>query len=178
MVVAPGGEMQVVIEDESHNRVAWLVRQPVVSYVLAALASALFIGVLVALSPSPIRWWVVGGLVTAGIGGGVVLGATTPRVDRGVLERTPDGGAIVRSKVYLLVGERASLEVPLSDVERLESETHRFEDTRWDIYPLARLWLVRLDGQREMLTSWVAPDSAINLGDALARAGRLTFQAD
>jgi hypothetical protein len=169
--------MQVVIEDESHNRVAWLVHQPVVARVLAALASVVFIGAFVALSASPIRWWVVGGLATVGIAAGLVLATTTPRVDRGVLERTLEGGALIRAKAWLLVGERVSLDVPLSDIERLESETHRFEDTRWDIYALSRLWLVRVNGRRELLTGWLTPESTVGLGEALARAGRLTFQA-
>jgi hypothetical protein len=122
------------------------------------------------------RWQVTGLVAGALLMIGLVLGITTPRIDRGHLERLPEGGEVRRTRVWLLVGERPVLAWNLEDVVAFQMEGRVFEGMPPSSYRLARLWVVGSDGERRRLTHWADPASVQALGEALGKAGRRAFE--
>ncbi len=169
--------VRIAIIDESHNRVDWETRSPLLWIEGGLAAGALFFALLVAPSPSPHRWLAVGAVAGLVILVGVLLAITTPLVDRGSLERLPEGGDLQRFKTWLLRGARPVITADLGEVARFEGETQTFEDTPSEIYQLSRLWVIFEDGERRCLTTWSDPASVVALGTALSRAGRRAFDA-
>jgi hypothetical protein len=169
-------DTEIALTEESHNHIDWEVRTPVVWYEVGLLVGALFFAVLAVLSPSPLRWQaigLVGGLLLIAA---VALAVTTPMVDRGHLERLPEGGEVRRSRVWLFLGERPVLAWPLDDVVAFQMEGEIFEDVSPTTYRLARLWVVSREGDRRRLTQWASPASVRSLGEALGKAGRRAFE--
>jgi hypothetical protein len=103
---------------------------------------------------------------------GALLAVLTPAIDRGHLERLPEGGDLKRAKVWPLVGERLVLDEELADVAGFEVEETVFEDAPPKTFGLARLWMVSRDGDRHPLTIWAQPESVMGLEKALGRALR------
>lgn len=169
--------VRIAIVDESHNRVDWETRSPLLWIEGGLGVAALFFALLVVPSPSPYRWLALGAVVGVLVLLAVILAITTPLVDQGSLERLPEGGDLQRLKVWLLRGPRPAVEADLGEVARFEAETEIFEDSPLDIYQLSRLWAIFKDGERRCLTDWCEPASVAALGDALSRAGRLPFAA-
>jgi hypothetical protein len=168
--------MEAVITEESHNRVVWEVRSSLLWMELGLLIGWVLFAALVVMAPSPLRWTLILGVGAAVLGVGGALALTTPLVDGGELERTPEGGVLYRERRWLFVGRRLSWEVPLEDVVGFRPETQAFEETGGVTYPQARLWAVCGDGAPLPLTGWLAPPSAYALGEALAKAGRRAYE--
>jgi len=133
---------------------------------------ALVFSLLVTPSASALRRQAVGVVTAIVLVLGALLAVTTPVVDRGHLERLPEGGDLRRSKVWLLVGARTVVDVPLEDIGGFEVEIETFEDVPPAVYRQARLWAVANDGSRYCLTDWAETDSVSDLGNSLAKAGR------
>jgi hypothetical protein len=100
------------------------------------------------------------------------VAVTTPLVEKGHLERLPEGGDVGWAQVWPLVGERARSTAALEAIERFEVETELFEDTAPELYRRSRVWAVSDEGERYPLSSWAEASSALALGEALAKAGR------
>jgi hypothetical protein len=167
--------MRIVIVEESHNRVAWQSRTPVLWIEAGLLAGAVSVGVLLLSSPSPMRWQLTGAVVAVLISIAAVLGLTTAPLERGHLERLPEGGSLVRTKVWPLVKARTIVEADLEGVTGFEIETEAFEESLAECYILSRLWALTGGGDRYCLTEWAETGSVKALGAALAKAGRRTL---
>lgn len=164
--------MHLVITEERHDRVSWEVHSPIVWLELGLLAGALLFTPLVLASPHPSRWTIAS--IMYGILGliGVIAAVAIPLRDHGYLERRPEGGKVHRGRVWVLVGERRPLDVPLEAVLGIELEPRLFEDVSVGPYTLARLWLLDRDQERRLFTGWVELAEAQELMRALNRAGR------
>ena len=93
--------MKIIITDEAHNRVDWVVRTPLLRILLGILVGWGIFTALVITSPSPLRWPMFGtvsGIVVMVI---LILAFTTPVREKGHLERTIDGGDVQRIKGWL-----------------------------------------------------------------------------
>ena len=120
--------MRIVLTEEDHNHVDWESRSPVVWIEVALLVGVLVFSLLVTPSASTLRRQAVSVVTAIVLALGGLLAVTTPVVDRGHLERLPEGGDLKRSKVWLVVGARAVVDVPLEDIDRFEVEVETFED--------------------------------------------------
>lgn len=164
--------MRVEILEETHNRVEWQAKTQLLWIEAGLLFGAGVFGLLIVPSPHPSRWLaagVVGGIVLLV---GVLVAVTTPAIEKGHLERLPDGGDVGRVKAWPLVGSRTVVDAALEDVTGFDIETTVFEDAGSDLYRRSRLWAVTGDGSRRALTSWAKPSSVLALGEALSKAGR------
>lgn len=164
--------MRIALTEESHNHVDWEVRWPLLGMEAGLLIGLVVFYLLVIPSPSPARWTLVGITTGVVIGVGVLLAALSPLVDRGHLERLPEGGDLKRTKVWPLIGERLMLDAEIDDIAGFEIEETLFEDAPPTTYGLARLWVVTKEGQRHTLTAWAQPETVAELQHALERALR------
>jgi hypothetical protein len=164
--------MRIALAEESHSHVDWESRSSIVWIEVGLLLGVIVFSLLAIPSASALRWPAVSavGVIALAVGG--LLAATTPVADRGHLERTPEGGDLKRSKVWLLIGTRAVIDIALEEIDRLEVENETFEDVPPAIYRQSRLWAVAKDGSRYCLTDWAEADSVVDLGNALGKAGR------
>ena len=164
--------MRIVVTEESHSRVAWQVRSPLIGILVGLLIAVLFFAALIIFSPSPIRFQAVGVVAGVALVIASVVVVTTPLVDSGYVERQPEGGDVQRTKRWPLVSPRSVVSLDLDEVARFEIETEVFEDAPPDIYSLSRLWAIDKADGRVALTDWAEPSSVQALGDAVSRAGR------
>jgi hypothetical protein len=168
--------MRIVIVEESHNRVAWQSRTPMLWIEASLLVGAIVVGAVLLFSPSPLRWQVLGAVLFVLVVIGVVVAMTTAPQDNGYLERLPEGGTLFRAKVWPLVGERPVVATNLEGITGFEIETEVFEESAADCYKLSRLWAIPVGEDRYCLTNWAETGSVRELGAALAKAGRLSFE--
>lgn len=168
--------MHIVITEESHNRVSWQVRTPLLWIEGALLVGALVFALLVLPSPSPVRWQAIAVVDGILLVAGSVVAVTTPLIDQGYLERMPEGGEVQRAKVWPFVGARSVITRDLGEIVDFDLETEIFEDAPRETTQLCRLWAVSDAGERICLTNWAHPASVTALGTALAKAGRRSFQ--
>lgn len=164
--------MRVEILQETHNRVDWQAKTPLVWIEAGLVLGAVAFGLLIVPSPHPSRWLVAGVVGGVVLLIGVIVAFTTPMAEQGHLERLPDGGDVGRVKAWPLIGTRTVVAVALDDITSFEVETTVFEDAGSDPYRRSRLWAVLDDGSREALTSWAEPSSVLALAEALSKAGR------
>ncbi|MCJ7548337.1 MAG: hypothetical protein MUQ30_01480 [Anaerolineae bacterium] len=164
--------MRIALTEEGHNHVKWEARSPVVWIEVGLLAGILVFSLLVTPSAGTLRRQAVNAVAVIVVALGGLLAATTPLVDRGHLERLPEGGDLKRSKVWLVVGERTVVDVALEDIDGFEVELETFEDVPPAVYRQARLWAVANEGSRYCLTDWAEADSVGDLRNSLGKAGR------
>ena len=170
--------MKAVIVEEAHNKVVWEVKSPLVGIELGLLIGGVGIAAFLIGVPSPLRWTlagVVGGLALMAM---VVLAISTPLGERGLFERTLDGGVLYRVRRWLLVGDRLAREVPLAAIAGFQAETRAFEELDEQTYPLARLLVVLKEAEPVPVTDWLEPAFVTSLVTALTRAGRLASGED
>ena len=170
--------MRVLITAESHNQVNWEIQTPVVRIELGLLAGWGLFAALIGISPSPLKWVLVGGVGFVILGVAALLALTTPVAEFGCLERTPEGGDVRRSKRWLLSGERVAWMSPLESVTGFRVETRTFEEVGDQTYTLARLWVMPAEGAPALLTGWSEQQQVTSLGESLAKAGRLTYELE
>ncbi|MDF1512578.1 MAG: hypothetical protein P1S60_02090 [Anaerolineae bacterium] len=168
--------MQLEIISQSHNRVDWVVRTNLLWLELASVCFVTLTSLLLLSTDSPIRWWVTGLLIGVSVLVTAVLAATTPHSEIGVLEREPDGGVLTLHKVWIPIGKKQALMVPVEDIVEFRSETAQFQDSDEDRYLLSRLWVIGKDGSHQHLTHWLDPDSVSTLGDVLSKAARCEYE--
>jgi hypothetical protein len=168
--------MRIDIVEESHNRVDWLSRSPVLWIEAGLLMGLIVVAVLLLSSPSPLRWQVMGAVTAVLLTLAVVVAVATPPLERGHLERLPDGGTLSRARVWPLVGKRPVVEADLETLTGFEIETQVYEESAAECYGLSRLWALTGGEDRYCLTQWADTESVHTLGVALAKAGRLSFE--
>jgi hypothetical protein len=167
--------MRVVIVEESHNRVAWQSRTPMLWIEASLLVGAVSAGAVLWFSPSPVRWHVLGAVIFVLLVLAVLVAVTTAPQDRGYLERLPEGGTLIRARVWPFVGDRSVVQAELDSITGFEVETQVFEESADESYPQSRLWAETAGEDRYCLTDWAETASVRSLGVALAKAGRLSF---
>jgi hypothetical protein len=167
--------MHLEITFTSHNRVDWVVRTKILWIEISLILGVLVAVSLLASTASPIRWRVITILIAiASIIAGI-LAATTPVIERGFLERLPDGGELVISKFWIPIGPRKALMLPVDDILGFRYEVSVFQDSEEDRYPMARLWVIRKVDSPQKVTGWLDPEGVDSLGDALAKACRCEY---
>ncbi len=171
--------MHIVIIEESHNRVVWEVKTPLLSIEVGALIGLLvFVGVLF-LTMSGLRWGLIGGVTTVVLSVAVYLALRMPISERGMLERRPygsgDRGETRREQHWLLRGKQVAWVLPLEKVMGFWLETQRFEGLSEYPYTMARLWTVAYEEELEPVTHWGDVQEVQDLGMALAKVARRRF---
>ncbi len=167
--------IELTITDESHNQVMWQTRHPTIPLLVGVIVVATVSALLLATIPSPRRGVVLGGLITTVIASLAWLVWWMPLTEEGHLERTLDGGTIRRIRRRLWQREPETEEIPLPNVTGLWQETRTFEETGGHTYTLARIWALSDSVAPLLLTEWVEPEQTQQLGQSLAKAGRLNF---
>ncbi len=170
--------MRIVIVEESHNRVTWQSRSPMLWIEVGLLLGILSVVALLLASPSPVRWHVMAAVISLLLILAVVIALTTAPADRGILERLPEGGTLFRARVWPFVGDRPVVEADLESITAFEIETEVFEESAAELYRLSRLWAVAGGENRHCLTNWADTESVNVLGVALAKASRLSFESE
>ena len=167
--------MNLEITSTSHNRVDWVIRTKILWIEISLICGVIIAAFLLASTSSPIRWQVITVLITMSVVIAGILAATTPLIERGYLERLPDGGELLLSKFWLPIGPRKALTVPVDEISALKYEESEFQDSEEDKYMLARLWIIHKSEAPLQLCSWLDPETVNKLGDALAKACRCDF---
>ncbi len=170
--------MKLDIIDESHNRVDWLVRWPVIWIELSLLLGLSVLTAVIMLSTSPARWiWLstAGGFVMIV---GVAIAMTTPIREEGYLERLPDGGELKLTYIWLGLGKRTEVALPFPDLDGFVCETQNFERTERSVYAMARLWARTRENDMRRLSAWGKPTTIEPLGEALSKAARRPLEID
>ncbi len=167
--------MRIVITEEVHNRVAWIVRAP-----FSRVAVGLLIGAVVASVPLLFTArWVLLGLIWGGcLAAALYLALSEPVQEFGLMERTPEGGVLRLEQQWLLGREPVVMEVPLDEVAGFTVEPHTFEHTGGQLYTLARLWAINTARETLPLVRWTRPQAAQTLGESLARAARRPLHSE
>ncbi len=170
--------MKATILEEAHNRVAWEIRTSILWIVLGLFIGGLCAAAFLVLAPLTPRWDLAGVIMTLIIGVAVFLALTTPLAERGELERTLDGGSLVRTWHWLFLGRRPAWQAELESVVGFRPETRLFEDTGEQTYTLARLWVFLTNADPLPITDWLDAPFVQTLGESLAKAGRCTFEPE
>ena len=168
--------MKLEITDESHNRVDWEVRWPVVRVEIGLLIGLVVLVVPIVFSPRPGRWFWLAAVGVLGVALGAIVAATTAVREEGYLERLPDGGELRVSRVWLGVGERVKVALPFEELSHFFIETQSFERAEDSVYPMARIW-ARTDGNEALqLSPWGEPSTIEPLGESLSKAARCSLE--
>ena len=170
--------MRLAITSQSHNRVDWVVRTKILWIELGLTIFTALSSILIASTTNPLRWRVIFSLIGIGAMIAIVLAATTPISERGTLERLPDGGQLMQYKLWIPVGRRKVLEIPVEEIDGFRYEETTFQDSDEDRYRMARLWVIRKSEQELKLTLWLDPEAVYALGDALTKACRCDYLID
>ncbi len=168
--------MKATIVEEAHNRVVWEIKTSLLWIVLGLFLGGLCAAVFLILAPLSPRWDLVGVALALTVGVAAFLALTTPLVERGELERTLDGGRLVRSRQWLFFGQRPALQAELESVVGFRPEARLFEDTGEQTYTRSRLWVFLTDADPLPVTDWLDAPFVHTLGESLAKAGRCTFE--
>jgi hypothetical protein len=170
--------MNLEITDESHNRVEWLVRWPVVWVELGLLLGLSVLTIFILLSTHSARWIWLGTVGGFTIIIGVAIAATTPVSEEGYLERLPDGGELRLTCIWFGLGRRTRVDLPFPELDSFVYETQDFERTERSIYTMARLWARTRESDVSRLSAWGKPTVIEPLGAALSRAARRPLETD
>ncbi len=170
--------MKAVILEEAHNHVVWEFRSGVLGLVLGLLICGAGAAMFLVMTPSPLRWPVAGILMALVIIIAILLLLMVPLAERGELERTLDGGGVSRTRKWFFFGKRLTWAAPLESLAGFRLENGVFEEVDRQTYRLARLAASLPDAGSVPLTDWFDPQFLATLGAALAKAARLTFEAE
>jgi len=170
--------MKATILEEAHNRVVWEVRTSILWIVLGVFLGGLCAAAFLVVAPLTPRWDLAWVMLILFVGAATFLALTTPLAERGELERTLDGGSLVRVRQWLFFGHRPALKVTLDHVAGFRPEVRVFEDRGDQTYTRSRLWISLSQGDPLLLTGWLDAPFVHTLGEALAKAGRCAFEAE
>ena len=168
--------MKATIVEEAHNRVVWEIRTSILWIVSGLFLGGLCIAVFLVLAPLTPRWDLAGVALALAMAIAALLALTTPLAERGELERTLDGGSVVRTRQWLFFGQRPAWQAELESVVGFRPETRNFEDTGEQTYTRSRLWVFLTDADPLPITDWLDAPFVHTLGESLAKAGRCTFE--
>jgi hypothetical protein len=170
--------MKATILEEAHNHVVWETRTSTLWIVLGLFLGGLCAAAFLVLVPLAPRWDLAGVLLAVTVGVVVFLALTTPLAERGELERTLDGGNLVRVRQWLFFGQRLAWQTELESIVGFRPEVRVFEDTGEQTYTLTRLWVFLMDADPLPITDWLDGPFVHTLGESLAKAGRCTFEPE
>lgn len=166
--------MRVRILEEQHNRVVWELRSPLVRILLGFVGGAGAAAGVLALSSHPWRWFLIAAVMLLALGAALFSALTTPLWERGMVERTPEGGAVQREQRWLLRRQPLLWGVPLEYVTGVRTVYQAIEETEGALITWARLCaLVREAESLVPLTGWADPASVEALAVAFVKAARL-----
>lgn len=168
--------MNATIVEEAHNRVVWETRTSILWIVLGLFFGGLSGATFLVLVPVAPRWDLAAVMMTLTVAVAVFLALTTPLAERGELERTLDGGSLVRVRQWLFFGKRVAWQEELESIVGFRPEARVFEDTGEQTYPRSRLWVFLTDTDPLPITDWLDAPFVHTLGESLAKAGRCTFE--
>ena len=170
--------MKATIVEEAHNHVVWETRTSILWIVLGLFLGGLCAAAFFVIVPFVPRWDLAGVMMALTVSVVALLALTTPLAERGELERTLDGGSLVRIRQWLFFGERPALQAELESVAGFRPEARVFEDTGEQTYTRSRLWVYLTDADPLPLTDWLDASFVHTLGESLAKAGRCTFEPE
>ncbi|MGC9393616.1 MAG: hypothetical protein ACP5J4_02030 [Anaerolineae bacterium] len=170
--------MKAAIVEEAHNHVVWEMRTSILWIVLGLFLGGLCAAAFLVVVPFVPRWDLAGVMMALTVAVVVFLALTTPLAERGELERTLDGGSLVRVRQWLLSGKRRAWQAELESVVGFRPEARVFEDTGEQLYTRSRLWVYLTDADPLPLTDWLDAPFVHTLGESLAKAGRCTFETE
>jgi hypothetical protein len=168
--------MKATILEEAHNHVVWEIRTSILWIVLGLFIGGLCAAAFLILAPVAPRWDLASVVMALTIVVVVFLALTTPLAERGELERTLDGGSLVRIRHWLFFGQRPACQAELESVVGFRPEARVFEDTGEQTYTHSRLWVFLTDADPRPITDWLDALFVHTLGESLAKAGRCTFE--
>lgn len=168
--------MKATIVEETHSRVVWEIRTSILWIVLGLFLGGLFAAAFLILAPLAPRWDLAGVIMVLTLAPVIFLTLTTPFAERGELERTLDGGRLVRVRQRLLFGQRPVWQAELESVVGFRPEVCVFEDTGDQTYTRSRLWVFLADADPLPITDWLDVPFVHALGESLAKAGRCRFE--
>ena len=170
--------MKATIVEEAHNHVVWEIRTSTHWIVLGLFLGGLCAATFLVLVPFNPRWDLAGVMMALTVLAVVFLALTMPFAERGELERTLDGGSLVRMRQWLFFGKRLAWQAELESVAGFRPEARLFEDTGEQTYTRSRLWVYLTDADPLPLTDWLDAPFIHTLGESLAKAGRCTFESE
>lgn len=170
--------MKAAIVEEAHNHVVWETKTSILWIVLGVFIGGLCAAAFLVVVPFVPRWDLAGVIMALTVGAVAFLALTTPLAERGELERTLDGGSLVRVRQWLFSGKRRAWQAELESVVGFRPEARVFEDTGEQLYTRSRLWVYLTDADPLPLTDWLDAPFVHTLGESLAKAGRCTFETE
>ena len=169
--------MQIRILDEQHNAVTWELRSPLIMVGSGLLVGTVLMVTVLLFVQSALRGPFIAGVVVLAIAVAVYGALTTPLWERGVMERTPEGGAVRCERRWLLRRELELWEAPLEKFSGVGVATRITEETDGQTTAVARLWLRPAEGDSLIfLTGWASISSVTFLAEAFAKAARLPLE--
>ncbi len=136
----------------------------------------LAVSVPLAFSPSPWRWWLIGGLAWVCIGVMIYLLLNMPTYERGHAVRNSEGGLIEWERRWLVGKAPTAWSSSLEAVTSFWLEIRDFEETAGWTYSMARLWAFLGPEQALLLTAWGEPDEIKPIATCLAHVARCPLQ--
>ncbi len=167
--------MRLEITEQAHNKVAWTVHTQIVQVLIGiGIAVALSLLLLVIFpNLNTLVWVVLLGIALGGAGMILLLVILKPRMEEGLVERTPEGGTVWRKEWLILRGEHMLFEFPLEEVAGFWIEERDFEQSGGDKLRLARLWIIFTEeGEGQPLVDWMDIPAVRGLAEAIAKASR------
>lgn len=169
--------MQIRILDEQHNAVTWELRSPLIMVGSGLLVGTALMVTVLLFVRSALRGPLIAGVVVLAIAMAVYGALTTPLWERGVMERTPEGGAVRRERRWLLRRELETWEEPLEKLSGVGVATRITEETDGQTTSVARLWLRLTEGDSLIfVTGWASISSVTSLAETFAKAARLPLE--
>ena len=167
--------MLLEITEETHNKVRWEISTQLVQ-ALIGIGLAVVISVMLMLifpNLNFLVWVILIAVVIGGLGIILLLALLKPIWEKGLVERTPEGGVVRRKERLLLRGEHVLFEFPLEEVEGFWVEQHDFQQSGGNKIRLARLWILFTEeNEGQPLIDWMDVPKVQRVAEAIARATR------
>ncbi len=157
--------MDLRITEPERWQLAWTVQSPL-RPLLWGMGGGWLLGILLTLSASsPLRWPLILLLTGATGGAAAFLVRTLPREERGLALYPPDGVAVLKHTRHFL--RKAHPWQAEGTLIALQIERARFAESGGRQEEMARLWAKTTEGERHLLTPWLAEEATMQLADAL-----------
>ena len=167
--------MLLEITEETHNKVRWEINTQLVQALIGVGLAVAVSVILMLIFPNLnfLVWVILLAVVLGGLGIILLLVLLKPIWEKGLVERTPEGGVIRRTERLLLRGEHVLFEFPLEEVRGFWVEQHDFEQSGGNKIRLARLWILFTEeNEGQPLVDWMDVPKVQRLARAIARATR------
>lgn len=166
--------MDVRILAEEHNAVRWEMRSLIAEVELGIFGGATLIVIVLLFAQNPLRWYYAVGVTVLASVAALYVALTTPLIERGAMERTPEGGSVSHEIRWLLRRQPVKWETSLDAISSVGVAYRRVEETDGETSSAARFCVRLKDGEGVLpLTGWASVTSAERLQEAFAKAARL-----